>query len=146
MRTNAQWLLRASTLVGLTLLVFSACDTTAVCACSDPAFFGVVHGTVLEPGGGGATVPRATIRAIGDVALMGCEARTGLQSEREGRADGTYELFVVGPPRPHTVCLKVVAAPPPERADLLPSDTVAVALPLGALLDSVRVDLTLRAR
>ncbi len=142
MRRKSGVPLWGSILAGLALLALPGCFTDA-CGCSPPQSDGFVYGAVAEPGG--AAAAGATIRVFAD-AGTGCLSRTGQVAEGTSLGDGTYSLTVIGPAMPHTACIKVVAAPPAARADLLPSDTVATVLRLSTLLDSVRVDLVLKAR
>lgn len=126
----------------LALMLVVSCDNP-VCGCITPSR-AVVYGRVTSPGGGG--VAGAVVHAELGFPACAPEMIEEIGSART-EADGRYrlQLRTLEPLRPEG-CLRAFAHPP-AQGTLLRSDTVpfAVDLRYEGRMDSVRVDLVLRA-
>ena len=124
------------------MLVLSCGDPMGMCACPPTAFRAVLKGRVTGPEG--QPVPGAWV--VAEIGRPGCTEQVYPAGQVRTGADGGYRLDLVDPrnPRPGD-CLRAYATPP--SAALLASDTVPFAVAFGAnrVVDSVRVDLVLRA-
>lgn len=137
-------LMRAPRLLtaSLALMLVVSCENP-VCGCITPSR-AVVYGRVTNPSGAG--VAGAFVHTELGFPACAPEMIREVESART-EADGRYrlQLRTLEPLRPEG-CLRAYADPP-AQGTLLPSDTVpfAVELRYEGRMDSVRVDLVLRA-
>lgn len=127
------------------LAVACTADPTGLCACSPAPDEAIVYGRVTVPGGG----PAVGVPVRGEIGPAGCEPWVDGWQTVTG-PDGRFRLRVFrdggygyGP----EACQHVFAAPL-NNSGLRASDTLPFTVQFrggGARLDSVRVDLALRA-
>lgn len=124
------------------LAVACTADPIVSCACSPPLDVAVVHGRVTMPGGGAAA--GATVRV--QIGPPGCQPWADARDETSG-ANGEYELLALDAGGQNPDACRRVFALPPAGSGLRGSDTVplVVRFRAGPPLDSVRIDLALRA-
>jgi hypothetical protein len=126
------------------LALLAACDVlnpVDTCACSIPAPFDVVYGTVTAPLG--EPVAGATVHA--DVGPAGCQS-TLMAEDRQTDAAGSYRLLVPQTGSYAEQCVRLVALAP-AGSGWRDSDTSRLTMPtpLSHPPDSVRQNLVLRA-
>lgn len=130
----------------LTAALAVACtsDPVTLCGCSPPPDVAILYGRVTDAAGG----PVQDALVVAERGLPGCSTIQEKMGEVRTSADGSYRTPVIahmGLPRAGD-CIRAFAAPP-AGSTLHASDTVAFAVRFATTepLDSVRVDLVLRA-
>lgn len=131
-------------LLAVATLVACTSGPTDLCGCSIPPDGAVLYGRVTNAAG----APVQAARVVAEHGAPGCAQPLETLGEVFTSPDGTYRtmLYVNGePPRPGD-CLRAFATPP-AGSGLRGSDTVPFAARFGrgSALDSVRMDLVLRA-
>lgn len=130
-------------LLAVAALVACTGDPVTLCGCTPAVDAAVLYGRVTDPAG----APAGDVLVVAERAAAGCGETIEAIGQVRTMADGSYRAVVhsfIGPRAGD--CLRAYATPAPA-SPLAASDTVpfAVRLSTEAVLDSVRVDLVLRA-
>lgn len=128
-------------LAGALVLMLAVSCQNPVCGCLSPPDVAVVYGTVTDAAGN--PVADAAVRA--EDSAPGCQEPGIAVGWKETDAAGRYRAEVHAL-RPDSECMRAFALPP-AGSTLRGSDTVPIRVTFapGSPVDSVRVDLVLRA-
>ena len=126
-----------------TMLFVSCGNPTGMCGCPPATFRAVLQGRVTGPAG----QPVAGARVHAEMGVPDCGGTIMPLEEAQSGADGAYRTVIISfGPANRGECLRAYATTPPGSF-LAGSDTVPFAVEFGMnrVVDSVRVDLVLRA-